>query len=179
MVTLRCIMVVRDEIERLGLVWQDVKLGEAVIFEPVTEQDQTLLRVALKKSGLEIFDDHKSKLVEMIKQLVVEQVHNATEPLQENFSTFLARMLNYDYHYLSHLFAVNQGLTLERYVINNKIEKVKELLVYEELTVSEIAFRMNYSSAAHLSSQFKKVTGFTASHFKKIKRIRFDDTIEQ
>ncbi|RYZ46109.1 MAG: AraC family transcriptional regulator [Sphingobacteriales bacterium] len=175
MVTLRCIMVVRDELERLGFPHADVRLGEAVIAEVISEEQLEQLRIALKKSGLDIYDDMKSRLVERIKRLVIEQIHYAEEPLKENFSSFLARTLHYDYNYLSNLFVANQGQTLEHYIIHNKIEKVKELLVYEELTVAEIALRMNYSSAAHLSAQFKKVTGFTASHFKKIKQIRFDE----
>ncbi|MDB5196457.1 MAG: AraC family transcriptional regulator [Flaviaesturariibacter sp.] len=174
MVTLRCIIVVKDEIERLGMVWEDVRLGEAIICNDIPPAKLEELRTALQKSGLDLFDDKKSKLVERIKALVVEQVHYNEERLTENFSTFLARELHYDYTYLSNLFAINQGTTLEQYIIFNKIEKVKELLIYEDLTIAEIAYRMHYSSAAHLSTQFKKVTGFTASYFKELKRIRFD-----
>ena len=117
----------------------------------------------------------ESRLVEQIKTIVIEQVHYTDQSLGENFSTFLAARLNYDYTYLSNLFAANQGITLEHYIIGHKIDKVKELLIYDELTIAEIAFKMNYSSAAHLSKQFKKVTGFTASYFKELKRIRFEE----
>ncbi|RYZ47831.1 MAG: AraC family transcriptional regulator [Sphingobacteriales bacterium] len=175
MATLRCIIVVKDEIERVQLVCEDVRMGEATIADPVSSEKLELLRHALLKSGLEIFDDKKSRLVERIKNIVVEQVHYASEPLQENFSAFVARKLNYDYDYLSNLFATNQGMTLEHYIIRNKIEKVKELLLYEEMTIAQIALLMNYSSAAHLSNQFKKVTGFTATYFKKLKKIRFTE----
>ena len=175
MVCLRCKLLVQDEIERLHLEYEEVKLGEAVIKEPVAPCQLKELNNALLKSGLEIIDDKKSRLVEQIKTVVIDQVHYANEPLVENFSSFLASKLHYDYTYLSNLFASTQGITLEHFIIGNKIEKVKELLIYDELTISEIAFRMNYSSAAHLSKQFKKVTGFTASYFKELKRIRFDE----
>lgn len=174
MVCLRCKLLVQDEIERLDLEYEEVKLGEAVIKDPVDADKLELLNRALLKSGLEIIDDKKSRLVEQIKMVVIEQVHYAEETLVENFSSFLASKLHYDYTYLSNLFAATQGITLEHFIIGNKIEKVKELLIYDELTIAEIAFKMNYSSAAHLSKQFKKVTGFTASYFKALKRIRFD-----
>lgn len=175
MVCLRCKLLVQDEIEKLHLEYEEVKLGEAVIKEPVAPYKLQALTRALLKAGLEIIDDKKSRLVEQIKAAVIEQVHYSEEPLVENFSSFLAAKLNYDYTYLSNLFAATQGITLEHYIIGNKIEKVKELLIYDELTIAEIAFKMNYSSAAHLSKQFKKVTGFTASYFKELKRIRFDE----
>ena len=175
MVCLRCKLLVQDEIERLHLEYEEVKLGEAAIKDPVTPCQLKALNNALLKSGLEIIDDEKSRLVEQIKTVVIEQVHYTEEPPMENFSSFLASKLHYDYTYLSNLFAATQGITLEHFIIGNKIEKVKELLVYDELTIAEIASKMNYSSAAHLSKQFKKVTGFTASYFKELKRIRFDE----
>jgi AraC-like DNA-binding protein len=166
---------VNDELERLGIKHGEVRLGEVNLIEPVAPQAIEALKLALEKSGLEIIDDKKSQLVEKIKLLVIEQVFYTEEPLLENFSSFIAKKLHYDYTYLSNLFAATQGLTLEHYIINNKIEKVKELLIYENLTVAEIAFRMNYCSPAHLSRQFKKVTGFTASYFKQLKHLRFED----
>ena len=175
MVCIRCKIVVRTELERLGLQWESVELGEAVVKDPVTTQQIQELNEALLKSGLEVMDDKKSQLIEKIKTIVIEQIHYADEPLDINFSEFLVSKLNYDYTYLSNLFTLTQGITLEHYIIGHKIEKVKELLVYEELTVSEIAFRMNYSSAAHLSKQFKKVTGLTASQFKNLQSRRFKD----
>jgi len=172
MVCLRCKLVVKDELERLGLSHEGVKLGEVTLKDPVEPASLIALNLALLKSGLELMNDKKSQLVEKIKALVIEQVHYAEEPLVENFSSFIARKLYYNYTYLSNLFASTQGQTLEHYIINQKIEKAKELLVYEELTVAEIAFRMNYCCAAHLSKQFKQVTGFTASYYKKLKRVR-------
>ena len=175
MVCLRCKLVVRDELERLGLVYEDVKLGEVTLKDPVAPASIEALKLALQRSGLEIIDDKKSQLVEKIKRVVIEQVHYSEEPLLENFSSFLAKTLRYDYTYLSNLFAATQGLTLEHFIINNRIEKAKELLIYEDLSVAEIALRLHYCSAAHLSKQFKQVTGFTASHYKRIRQIRFDD----
>jgi YesN/AraC family two-component response regulator len=161
-------MVVKSELDKLGIEWVSVDLGEAVVKEPLSVEQLKELNQALVKSGLEIMDDRKSQLIEKIKTIVIEQIHYADEALDINFSDFLVSKLNYDYTYLSNLFMLTQGITLEHYIINHKIEKVKELLVYEELTISEIAFKMNYSSAAHLSKQFKKVTGLTASEFKKL-----------
>ena len=168
-------MVVKSELERLGLQWESVDLGETVVKDPVSVEQLEELNAGLKKSGLEIMDDKKSQLIEKIKTIVIEQIHYAEEPLDIKFSDFLVTKLNYDYTYLSNLFALTQGITLEHYIISHKIEKVKELLVYEELTISEIAFRMNYSSAAHLSKQFKKATGLTASDFKKLQNGRFKE----
>jgi AraC-like DNA-binding protein len=174
MVCLRCQLFVRDELDRLGIPHGEVKLGEVTLDEPVNPTLVKLLKAALLKSGLEIIDDKKSLLVEKIKTAVIEQIHFANEPLLEKFSSFLEKKLQYDYTYLSNLFAANEGETLERYIIKNKIEKAKQLLIYEGLSVAKVAFRMNYCSAAHLSKQFKKVTGFTASYIKKQNRIQVE-----
>lgn len=175
MVCIRCKMVVKSELEKLGLQWESVDLGEVVVKDPVSAEQLRELNQGLVRSGLEIMDDKKSQLIEKIKTIVIEQIHYAEEPLDVNFSDFLVSKLNYDYTYLSNLFTLTQGITLEHYIINHKIEKVKEMLIYDELTISEIAFRMNYSSAAHLSKQFKKVTGLTATEFKKIQNRKFKD----
>lgn len=174
MVCLRCKLLVKDEIERLGLMHEEVVLGEATLKDPVPPAKIEALKKALLKSGLQVIDDKTSCLVEKIKTIIIEQIHYTDDPLKEKFSCFLAARLQYDYTYLSNLFAANQGITLEHYIIYNKIEKVKELLIYDGLTIAEIAHRMNYCSAAHLSKQFKNTTGFTASYFKKLKQIRFD-----
>jgi len=168
-------MVVKSELERLGIRWESVDLGEAIVKDPVSPEQLKELNSGLLKSGLELMDDKKSQLIEKMKTIVIEQIHYSEEPLGVNFSDFLSSKLNYDYTYLSNLFTLTQGMTLEHYIIAHKIEKVKELLVYDELTISEIAFKMNYSSAAHLSKQFKKVTGLTASDFKKLQNRRFKD----
>lgn len=175
MVCLRCKLVVKDEVERLGLAYDDVKLGELTLKDPVLPEAIDALKVALQRSGLYIIDDKKSRLVEKIKQAVIEQVHYTDEPLLQNFSSFLAGKLHYDYTYLSNLFAATQGLTLEHYIINNRIEKAKELLIYEEMSIAAIAERLHYCSAAHLSRQFKQVTGYTATHYKKLRQLRFDE----
>lgn len=175
MVCLRCQIVVRDELERLELEYESVKLGEVIIKEPIASHKIDALKQALLKSGLEIIDDKKSQLIEKIKALVIEQIHYSDEPLKEKFSIFIAEKLKYDYTYLSNLFSTAHGITLEQYLIINKIEKVKELLLFDDLRIIDIAERMNYSSAAHLSKQFKKVTGFTAKNFKELKRIQFND----
>ena len=175
MVCIRCKMVVKSELERLGIRWESVDLGEAIVKDPVSPEQLRELNSGLLKSGLELMDDKKSQLIEKMKTIVIEQIHYSEEPLAVNFSDFLSSKLNYDYTYLSNLFTLTQGMTLEHYIIAHKIEKVKELLVYQELTISEIAFKMNYSSAAHLSKQFKKVTGLTASEFKKIQNRKFRD----
>jgi AraC-like DNA-binding protein len=175
MVCLRCILLVKDELQRLNIGYNNVKLGEAIIDDATTQDQVNALNELLCKSGLQIIDSKKSRLVEQIKILVIEQVHYSEDPLTEKFSGYIARKLNYDYTYLSNLFASTQGMTLERYIIWNKIEKVKELLVYDEMTIAQIALKMNYSSAAHLSKQFKQIAGFSASYYKKLKQIRSEE----
>ena len=175
MVCIRCKMLVKAEIEAQGLHYKAVEIGEAVLTEPVTPLQLSRLNMELKKGGLEIMDQGKSQLVERIKTVVIELIHYSEEPLRVNFSNFLAAKLDYDYTYLSNLFAAAHGMTLEHYIISHKIEKVKELLVYEGMTLTDIAFQMHYSSVQHLSNQFKKVTGFTPSHFKKVGKKRFNE----
>jgi AraC-like DNA-binding protein len=175
MVCPRCQLFVSDELDRLRIPHGEVKLGEVTLDEPVAPGLMELLKAALLKSGLEIIDDKKSLLVEKIKTAVIEQIHFANEPLLEKFSAFLERKLQYDYTYLSNLFAATEGETLEHYIIRNKIEKAKQLLIDESLSVAKVASRMNYCSAAHLSKQFKKVTGYTASHIKKLNRIQIEN----
>jgi AraC-like DNA-binding protein len=171
MVCLRCQLIVRDELDRLGIAHGEVQLGEVTLEDPVAPALMELLHAALLRSGLQIIDDRKSLLIEKIKTAVIEQIHYAEEPLLENFSSFLEKKLQYDYTYLSNLFAATEGQTLEQYIIKSKIEKAKDLLIYEGLSVAKIASLMNYCSAAHLSKQFKKVTGFTASYIKKLNSI--------
>lgn len=175
MVCLRCILLVKDELHRLNIKYSNIKLGEAIVEDTTSPDQLDNLSNVLNRSGLQIIDSKKSRLAEQIKILVIEQVHYNEEPLNENFSSYLARKLNYSYTYLSNLFASTQGMTLEQYIIWNKIEKVKGLLICEEMTIAEIALKMNYSSAAHLSKQFKQITGFSASYYKKIKRIQSNE----
>jgi YesN/AraC family two-component response regulator len=169
MVSIRCKMLVKAELEKLGLHYRRVELGEAEIEENISLEKWTELNTALKKSGIELMDDKKSILIERIKNVIVELVHYSEDPLEINFSDFLSQKLQHDYTYLANLFSESQGVTIEHFLIVHKIERVKELLVYNELNVTEISWKMGYSSVAHLSNQFKKITGLTPSFFKKIK----------
>jgi len=169
MVSIRCKMLVRSEIEKLGLHAIKIDLGEAEIEENISPELWDELNIALKKSGIELMDDRKSILIEKIKKVIVEQVHYSEDPMEINFSEYLSQKLNLDYTYLANLFSESQGITIEHFHIMHKIERVKELLVYDELNITEIAWKVGYSSVAHLSNQFKKMTGLTPSFFKKIK----------
>jgi len=169
MVCIRCKMVVKAELEKLGLHYIVVELGEAEIMEDISEQQHDRFKEALLKSGLELLDDKKSVLIQKIKNVIVELIHYSEEPLAINFSDHLSQKLNHNYTYLANLFSEVQGTTIEKFIIAHKIERVKELLVYNELNLTEIAYKLHYSSVAHLSAQFKKVTGLTPSHFKQLK----------
>jgi len=172
MVCIRCKMVVKEELAKLGLHYTSVELGEAEVLENISVEQHDQIRIALLKSGLELMDDKKSVLIQKIKNVIIELVHYSEEPLEMNFSAFLSQQLNHDYTYLANLFSEVQGTTIEKFLIAHKIERVKELLVYNELNLTEIAYKMHYSSVAHLSAQFKKVTGLTPSHFKQLKNKR-------
>lgn len=172
MVCIRCKMVVRDELIRLGISYTSIELGEAEIAGMVTEQQREEFRAALLTSGLELMDDKKRILIERIKNVVIEMVHYTDEPLSVNFSVHLSEQLKHDYTYMANLFSEVQGITIEKFIIAHKIERVKELLVYDELSLTEIAYLMHYSSVAHLSTQFKKITGLTPTHFKLLKNKR-------
>ena len=169
MVCIRCKMAVKSELENFGLHYSFVDFGEAEIRENISQEQREQLNIALKKSGFELMDDKKSMLIEKIKILILELVHYSDEPLKKNLSDYISEKLNYDYTYLANLFSEAQGTTIEKFFINHKIERIKELLVYDELNLKEIAFKLHYSSVAHLSSQFKKHTGLTPSHFKQLK----------
>jgi AraC-like DNA-binding protein len=169
MVCIRCKMVVKDELTRLGLKYISVELGEVEIMEDISQVKLEQFRAALLRSGLELMDDKKSILIQKIKTVIIELVHYSEEPLAINLSAYLAEKLQHDYTYLANLFSEVQGTTIEKFFISHKIERVKELLVYDELTLTEIAYKMHYSSVAHLCTQFKKVTGLTPSHFKSLK----------
>jgi AraC-like DNA-binding protein len=165
-------MVVKDELAKLGLKYTFVELGEVEIMENITLSQQKQFREGLLRSGLELMDDKKSILIQKIKNVIIELVHYSEDPLTTKFSEFLSHKLNHDYTYLANLFSEVQGTTIEKFLIAHRIERVKELLVYDELTLTEIAYQMHYSSVAHLSNQFKKVTGLTPSHFRQLKNKR-------
>ncbi len=169
MVSNRCKQVVKEELKKLGLHFIVVDLGEVEIMENISEEQRSSLKTALLTSGLELMDDKKSILIEKIKSTIIEMVHYSNEVIKINFSDFLSDKLHYDYTYLSNLFSEVQGTTIEQFIISNKIERIKELIIYDELNITEIAYKMNYSSVAHLSNQFKKATGLSPSHFKQLK----------
>ena len=169
MVCHRCKMVVKAELEKLGLHPVNIELGEAVLEEKdLSSQQHEAIKQALEKVGFELMDDRKSRLIEKIKNTIIQLIHYTDEPTKQKYSEVIASELHYDYPYLSKLFAEVEGITIEQYIIQQKIEKVKEYLVYDELSLSQIAFNMGYSSTAHLSAQFKKVTGLTPSQFKAL-----------
>lgn len=169
MVCNRCIMVVKDKLEKLGLDVKNVTLGEVTLGKGPTAEERKQIESVLIPLGFEVIDDKKSRIIEKIKNIIIDLVHHHDNDTRVNLSELLSRELNHDYNYLSNLFSEVEGTTIEKYFIAQKIEKVKELLVYDELSLSEIAYRLNYSSVAYLSNQFKKVTGLTPSHFKQIR----------
>ena len=169
MVCNRCIMVVHNELDKLGLNVKNIKLGEVTLSKEPTPEEKNKLDKALVLLGFELIDDKKSRIIEKIKNIIIELVHHQNNDAKTNLSDVLSSQLHHDYNYLSNLFSEIEGTTIEKYFIAQKIEKVKELLVYDELSLSEISFRLNYSSVAYLSNQFKKVTGLTPSYFKQIR----------
>ena len=162
-------MMVKDELKKLGLHFIVVDLGEVEIMEDLSPEQREELRLALLRSGLELMDDRKAVLIEKVKNLIIEMVHYADELPKVNYSDYIAEKLNHDYTYLSNIFSEVKGITIQQFIIVHKIERIKELIIYDELNITEIAWKMNYSSVAHLSNQFKKVTGLTPSHFKQLK----------
>lgn len=172
MVSLRCKMVVHEELNNLGLKHAVVDLGMVEILDDITKQQREILKENLLKSGLELLDDKKSILIEKIKNVIIEMIHYSEELPKVNFSDYISEKLGYDYTYLANTFSEVKGITIQHFIIVNKIEKVKELLLYDELNLTEISYKLNYSSVAHLSSQFKKVTGLSPSFYKQLKQKR-------
>jgi AraC-like DNA-binding protein len=169
MVSIRCKMAVKDVLKNLGLHFILVDLGEADIMETLSTEQEQELKTALLAIGLELMDDKRAVLIQKIKTIVTEMIHYEDELPKENFSHFLSNKLNYNYTYLANLFSEVQGVTIEQFIIAHKVERIKELIIYDELNITEIAWKMNYSSVAHLSNQFKKITGLSPSHFKLLK----------
>lgn len=172
MVCNRCILVIQNELDKLGVGVKSIKLGEVILEKELTSDEKERLDKILLDLGFEIIDDKKRRIIEKIKNLIINLVHHQDNATKVNLSDLLSNELHHDYNYLSNLFSEVEGTTIEKYFIAQKIEKVKELLIYDELSLSEIAFRLHYSSVAYLSNQFKKVTGLTPSHFKKIRKDR-------
>lgn len=172
MVSLRCKMLVKDELEKLGLHYVQVDLGVVEIMENITSEQHKQLKQDLLKSGLELLDDKKSILIEKIKAVIIEMIHYSDELPNVNYSDYIAEKLGYDYTYLANTFSEVKGITIQQFIIIHKIEKVKELLLYNEFNLTEIAFKLHYSSVAHLSNQFKRITGLTPSFYKQMKQKR-------
>jgi AraC-like DNA-binding protein len=165
-------MTVKAELKKLGFHYLNVNLGDVEIMETITTVQHEMIKAALLKSGLVLMDDKNAILIERIKNVIIDLIHYTEELPKVNFSEYLSERLNHDYTYLANNFSETQGITIEQYIIRHKIERVKELIIYDELTLSEIAWKLHYSSVAHLSNQFKKVTGLTPSFFKSLKHKR-------
>lgn len=172
MVSLRCKLMVKEELKKMGLDAVAIDLGVAELLDDISAEQRENLKVNLLKSGLELLDDNKSILIERIKNVIIELIHYSDEIPTQNYSDYISEKLNYDYTYLSNIFSEVKGITIQQFIILNKIERVKELLLYDELNLTEISYKLHYSSVAHLSNQFKKITGLTPSFFKKLKKAR-------
>ena len=168
MVSLRCKMMVKEELKKLGIKHVAVELGMVEILEDLTQEQREQLKVNLHKSGLELLDNKKSILIEKIKNVITEMIHYSDELPKVNYSEYISEKLGYDYTYLANTFSEVKGITIQQFIINHKIERVKELLLYDELNLTEISYKLNYSSVAHLSNQFKKITGLSPSFYKQL-----------
>lgn len=172
MVSLRCKMMVKEELKKLGLRYIFVDLGVVEVMETISNDQREQLKANLLRSGLELLDDKKSILIEKIKNVITEMIHYTEEVPKVNYSNYISEKLGYDYTYLANTFSEVKGITIQQYIIINKIERAKELLLYDELNLTEISYRLNYSSVAHLSNQFKKITGLSPSFYKQLKQKR-------
>lgn len=172
MVSVRCKIVVKEELNKLGIQFAIVDIGEVNLMEDITPEQKEEFRAALLTSGLELMEDKKSVLIEKVKNIIIDMVHYKEDLIKIKFSDYLSEKLNHDYSYLSNLFSEVQGITIEQFIIAHKVERIKEMIIYDELNISEIAWKLNYSSVAHLSNQFKKVTGLSPSHYKQLKEKR-------
>ena len=169
MVSTRCKMAVKEELKKLGLHFIVVDLGEIEIMEDITSELREQLKMGLLDSGLELMDDKKAILIEKIKNVITQMIHYSDEVPATNYSDYISEKLQYDYTYLSNIFSEVKGITIQQFIIIHKIERIKELLMYDELNLTEISYKLHYSSVAHLSNQFKKITGLTPTHFKQLK----------
>lgn len=168
MVCPRCITVVQHIFEELHIAVIEVTLGRVITIEPLMSSQKLQLEYILKTNGFELLDDKQSQIINQIKSILIQHIHYLPQAINTNFSTLLKDQLHFDYTYLSKIFSTVEGQTIERFILAQKIEKVKELLTYDEMTISEIAYQLHYSSPAHLSTQFKKITGMSPSAFKKL-----------
>ncbi len=168
-------MIVQQELDKLGIPYLSVELGLVKTNNQISDQLLSDLDLGLKRVGLEILEDKRSILIDKIKNVIIEMVHHREELPKSNYSDYISEKLGYDYTYLSNIFSEVKGITIQQFIIIHKIERVKEMLLYEELNLTEISYRMNYSSVSHLSNQFKKITGLSPSYYKRLRKIRFDD----
>jgi AraC-like DNA-binding protein len=175
MVSLRCKLLVKAELKKLGLHYVIVDLGMVEILEDISKEQHDKLQKKLHKVGLELLDDKRSIIIEKIKNIIIEMVHYAEEIPKVNYSDYISEKLGYDYTYLANVFSEVKGITIQQFIIINKIERVKELLLYEQLNLTQIAYKMHYSSVAHLSNQFKKVTGLTPTYYRHLKDKRLQN----
>ena len=169
MVSNRCKIVVKEVLKKLGLHFIIVDLGEVEIMETLSSEQLEQLKIELNISGLELMDDKRAVLIEKIKNVIIDMIHHTDELPKVNYSDFISEKVHYDYTYLSNMFSEVKGITIQQFIIIHKIERAKELLLYDELTLTEISYKLHYSSVAHLSNQFKKITGLTPSHYKQLK----------
>ena len=165
-------MLVKEELRKIDAATASIELGVVELLHEISNEQRKVLRENLLKSGLELLDDSKSILIERIKNVIIELIHYSDELPTTNYSDYISKKLNYDYTYLSNIFSEVKGITIQQFIILNKIERVKELLLYDKLNLTEISYKLHYSSVAHLSNQFKKITGLTPSYFKKMKKAR-------
>ncbi len=169
MVCIRCKMIVKQQLENLNIEYGTINLGEIEIIGTITKSDRIALSTALLKHGLELMEDKNAQLIDKAKLVIIEMIHYADELPKQSHSDYISNKLNYNYQKLTLLFMEATGISIERYIINHKIEKIKEYILYEGMSFSDIAFRLNYSSVAHFSTQFKKETGVTPQFFKGLK----------
>ena len=169
MVSLRCKMIIKEELAKLDIPFTTIELGVAEIKQELTLEQHDTLKANLLRSGLELLDDKRSVLIERVKNVIIEMIHYTEELPKVNYSDYIAEKLGYDYNYLSNIFSEVKGITIRQFIIFHKIEKVKELLLYDEFNLSEISYKLHYSSVSHLSNQFKKITGLSPSFYKQLK----------
>lgn len=172
MVSLRCKMMVKEELNKLGIKYVIIELGMVELMEDISQDTREKLKKNLLRSGLELLDDKKSILIEKIQNVITEMIQYSDEIPKINYSEYISEKLGYDYTYLANTFSEVKGITIQQYIIIHKIEKIKELLLYDELNLTEISYKLHYSSVAHLSNQFKKVTGLSPSFYKQLKKMR-------
>lgn len=181
MVSNCCRETVKSQLNKIGLFYLTLELGQVELREPITNEQRATLKIALRKNGFELMDDQKAILIEKVKNVVIEMIQESEKYPTVNYSEHISRELDYDYSYLSNLFSEVTGTTIMQYIIAHKVEKIKELLLYNELTLTEISYQLSYSSVAHLSAQFKKITGLTPTYYKQLKykkRIALEDVGE-